>query len=85
MSVTQSGFPRTVATSVVRGGPIGNIQVDGIQSGDQLISVTQMTGALARTDRFANASIPANSSGRIAMATVDTTGSWLVVTWLKGQ
>lgn len=85
MSVTQSGFPRTVATSVVRGGPIGNIPVDGIRAGDQLISVVQMTGALARTDRFANASIPANSEGRIALATVDTSGSWLVVTWLRAQ
>lgn len=85
MSVTQSGFPRTVATAVVRGGPIGNIPVDGIRAGDQLIGVVQMTGALARTDRFANASIPASSEGRIAMATVDTSGSWLVVTWLRAQ
>lgn len=85
MSFTQSGFPRTVATSVVRGGPIGNIPVDGIRAGDQLIGVVQMTAALARTDRFANASIPANSEGRIAMATVDTSGSWLIVTWLRAQ
>ena len=85
MSNTISGFPRTVATAVVRGGPVGNIEVPGICHGDQLISVTQMTGALARTDRFANASIPAGSESRIAMATVDTSGSWLVVTWLRGQ
>ncbi len=85
MSVTQSGFPRTVATSVVRGGPIGNIPVDGIRAGDQLIAVTQMTGGLVRTDRFANASIPAGTEGRIAMAAVDTSGSWLVVTWLRAQ
>lgn len=85
MSVTQSGFPRLVATAVVPGGPIGNINVPGIRAGDQLISVVQMNPALARTDRFANASIPADSEGRIAMATVDTTGSWLVVTFFKAQ
>lgn len=85
MSVTQSGFPRTVATAVVPGGPIGNIAVPGIRAGDQLIAVTQMTSGLVRTDRFANASIPGGSEGRIAMATVDTSGSWLVVSWLKAQ
>lgn len=85
MSVTLSGFPRTVATAVVRGGPIGNIAVPGIRAGDQLLSVVSVTSALVRTDRFANASIPAGSEGRIAMATVDTTGAWLVITWLKAQ
>jgi hypothetical protein len=85
MSVTQSGFTRTVATAVVRGGPIGNIPVPGIRDGDTLISVVSLTAAFVRTDRFANASIPANSEGRIAMATVDTSTEWLVVTWRKAQ
>lgn len=85
MSVTQSGFPRTVASAVVPGGPIGNIPVPGIRAGDQLIGVVQMTAALVRTDRFANASIPAGTEGRIAMATVATTGDFLVVTWLRAQ
>jgi hypothetical protein len=85
MSVTQSGFPRTVATAVVPGGPIGNIAVPGIRAGDQLLSVVSVTSGLVRTDRFANASIPASTSDTIAMATVDTSGAWLIVTWLKAQ
>jgi hypothetical protein len=85
MSTTQSGFPRTIATAPVPGGPIGNIAVPGIRAGDQLISVVQMTSGLVRTDRFANASIPGGSEGRIAMSAVDTSGSWLVVTWLRAQ
>ena len=85
MSVTQSGFPRTVATAVVPGGAIGNIPVSGIRAGDQLLSVVSVTGGLVRTDRFANASIPAGSEGLIAMAGVDTSGVWLIVTWLRGQ
>jgi hypothetical protein len=80
-----SGFPRAVDTAIVRGGPIGNIPVDGIAAGDTLLSVVQLTSGLVRTDRFANASIPAGSSGRIAMATVDTSGSWLLVSWAKPQ
>jgi hypothetical protein len=85
MSVTQSGFPRTVASAVIPGGAIGNLPCPGIRAGDQLVSVVQMTSALARTDRFANASIPAGTEGQIAIASVATTGSWLVVTWLRGQ
>lgn len=85
MSVTQSGFPRTVGNAVVPGGPVGNIAVPGIRHGDQLIAVTQITGALVRTDQFANASIPAGSEGRIAMANIGTGGTWLVVTWLRAQ
>jgi len=85
MSVTQSGFPRTVGTAVVPGGPIGNIAVPGIRAGDQLLSVVSVTSDLVRTDRFANASIPAGTEGQIAMATVATTGAWLIVTWAKAQ
>jgi len=85
MSVTQSGFPRTVATAVVPGGPIGNITCPGIRAGDQLISVASLTSGLVRTDRFANASIPAGTEGLIAMATVNTTGDWLIVTYLRAQ
>jgi len=85
MSVTQSGFPRTVATAVIPGGAIGNLPCPGIRAGDQLLSVVSVTSGLVRTDRFANASIPAGTSDTIAMATVNTTGDWLVVTWLRAQ
>lgn len=85
MSVTQSGFPRTVGQAVVPGGPIGNIVVPGIRAGDTLLNVTSVTSGLVPTDRTANASIPAGTEGRIAMATVNTTGVWLIVTWARGQ
>lgn len=85
MSVTQSGFPRTVGQAVVPGGPIGNINVPGINAADTLLNVTSVTSGLVPTDRTANASIPASTEGRIAMATVNTTGLWLIVTWAKAQ
>ncbi|MCX9146613.1 hypothetical protein [Erythrobacter sp. WG] len=87
MSITQSGFNRTVANAVVPGGPIGNIAVPGIRHGDTLLSVVSVTSANppVPTDRMANASIPAGSEGRIAMAAVNTTGLHLVVTWAKAQ
>lgn len=85
MSVTQSGFPRTVATATVRGGPAGNIRVPGIRAGDQLIGVVQMSAALVRTDRFGVASIPASTEGLIAIAGIDTSADFLVVTYLRAQ
>lgn len=87
MSVTQSGFPRTVATALVPGGPIGNFTVPGIRAGDTLLSVLQVTGANppVPTARTANASIPAGTSDTVAIAAVVTTGTWLVVTWAKAQ
>lgn len=87
MSVTQSGFHRAVATAVVPGGPIGDIAVPGIRAGDTIIAVTSMTSANppVPTARTANASIPAGTEGRIAMAVVNTTGLFLAVTWARGQ
>ncbi len=85
MSNTVSGFPRTVATATVRGGPAGNIRCHGIRAGDQLIGVVQMSAALVRTDRFAAASIPAGTSDTVAIAGFDTSADFLVVTYLRAQ
>jgi hypothetical protein len=85
MSNTQSGFPRTVGTAVVPGGAPGNFAVPGIRAGDTLLSVVSVTAALARTDRFANASIPAGTSETVEIATANTAGSWLIITWAKAQ
>jgi hypothetical protein len=81
MSVTQSGFPRTISTAIVPGGPIGNFRVPGIQAGDTLLAVNSVTSGLVPTNQLANASIPAGTSDTVAIATVNTTGSWLLVTW----
>jgi hypothetical protein len=87
MSVTQSGFGRTLATAVIPGGAIGNLPCPGIRAGDTIIAVTSMTNANppVPTDRTANASIPAGTSDTIAIATVNTTGLFLAVTWAKAQ
>lgn len=87
MSVTQSGFHRTVATAVIRGGVAGNFKVPGIRAGDTILSVVSVTNANppVPTARTANASIPAGSSDTVAIATVDTTGTHLVITWAKAQ
>ncbi|MDP2131951.1 MAG: hypothetical protein U0995_08825 [Erythrobacter sp.] len=87
MSATQSGFNRTIATAIVPGGPIGNFKVPAIRAGDTLLSVVSVTNANppVPTNRTANASIPAGTSETVAIAAVDTTGAWLVVTWAKAQ
>ena len=87
MSITQSGFNRTIGTAIVPGGPIGNFSVPGIRAGDTLLSVVSVTNANppVPTNRTANASIPAGTSETVAIAAVDTTGVWLVVTWAKAQ
>lgn len=87
MSVTQSGFNRTVATAVIPGGPVGNLQCPGIRAGDTIIAVTRMTSANppVPTDLTAEASIPAGTEGLIAMGTTNTTGVHLAVTWAKAQ
>lgn len=87
MSVTQSGFGRTVATAVVPGGVAGNFKVPGIRAGDTLLGVASVTNASppVPTDRLANASIPAGTSDTVAIATVNTTGTFLVITWAKAQ
>lgn len=87
MSVTQSGFNRTVATAVVPGGVAGNFKVPGIRAGDTLLAVASVTSANppVPTDQLANASIPADTSDTVAIGTVDTTGTYLVITWAKAQ
>lgn len=87
MSVTQSGFRRTVATAVIPGGVAGNFKVPGIRAGDTLLAVASVTNANppVPTDRLAAASIPAGTSDTVAIAGVDTTGLFLVITWAKAQ
>lgn len=87
MSVTQSGFHRIVATAVVPGGAPGNFPVPGIRAGDTILSVVSVTSANppVPTARTANASIPAGTSDTVAIATDNTTGTHLVITWAKAQ
>lgn len=87
MSITVSGFPLTVSTALVRGGPAGNFKVPGIRAGDTLLAVNSVTGAIppVPTNRIGNASIPASSTDTVAIATIDTTGLWLLVSWAKAE
>ena len=88
MSVTQFGFNRPVGFAIIPGGPAGNFDVPGdIRAGDTLLAVASITTASppVPTDRLANASIPAGTSGRIAIATVNTTGTFLLIAWAKAQ
>lgn len=85
---TISGFSRAITTAVIPGGPIGAHAVPGdIADGDTLVSVIQLTDAAppVPTDRTAEFSIPAGSSGTIQNTTTVTTGTFLVVTWVKAQ
>lgn len=88
MSNTISGFGRTIATAIIPGGEAGDFKVPGgIKAGDTLLSVVSVTTANppVPTNRLANASIPAGTSDTVAIATVDTTGTFLVITWAKAQ
>ncbi len=81
MSVTQTGFPRVIATALVRGGTPGNFRVPGIQFGDTLLAVNSVTSGLVPTNQLVNASIPAATADTVNIATVDTTGLWLLISW----
>ncbi|MFN3990048.1 MAG: hypothetical protein ACK4IS_07300 [Erythrobacter sp.] len=88
MSVTQFGFNRTIATAIIPGGPAGTFTVPGnIRAGDTLLAVNSVTNANppVPTSLLANASIPAGTSNTVAIATVDTTGLFLIITWAKAQ
>lgn len=88
MSVTQFGFGRTIATAIIPGGAPGNFNVPGdIRAGDTLLAVNSVTNANppVPTSRIANASIPAGTSNTVAIATTNTTGTFLIITWAKAQ
>ena len=77
-----------MATATIPGGPAGQFDVPGnIRAGDTIIAVTSVTTANppVPTDITADASIPAGTSGRLAIADVDTTGVFLVITWARAQ
>lgn len=85
---TISGYSRAITTAVIPGGAVGAHAVPGeIADGDTLVAVTQLTDAAppVPTDRTAEFSIDAGDAGSITNTTTDTTGSHLVVTWVKAQ
>lgn len=82
---TISGFTRPISTAVIPGAAAGNHAVPGkIRDGDTLVAVTQVTDAdpPVPTDRTAEFSISAGEEGQIENTTTDTTGDFLVVTWV---
>ncbi|MDZ4307554.1 hypothetical protein [Allopontixanthobacter sp.] len=85
---TISGFSRPVTTAVIPGGVVGDHAVPGgIKDGDTLVAVTQLTDAVppVPTDRTAEFSISAGTSDQVENTTTDTTGAFLVVTWVKAE
>ncbi|MCU0946806.1 MAG: hypothetical protein MUF47_00930 [Porphyrobacter sp.] len=88
MSNTISGFGRTIGTAMIPGGPEGNFNVPGgIKAGDTLLAVASVTNANppVSTNRLASASIPAGTSDTVAIAGVDTTGAFLLISWARAQ
>lgn len=88
MSVTQFGFPRLIGHAIIPGGAAGTFDVQGdIKAGDTLLAVAQITTANppVPTDILADASIPAGTSGRVEVGDVDTTGSFILISWAKAQ
>ncbi|MEM6265903.1 MAG: hypothetical protein AAF494_01745 [Pseudomonadota bacterium] len=85
---TLSGFSRAIATDIIPGAAAGQHAVNGgIRAGDFLVSVTRLTDAATpvATDLTAEFSIPADTSDRVSNDTTDTTGDFLVITWVKAQ
>ena len=85
---TISGFSRTIATATIPGGAAGAHAVPGgIRDGDTLVAVTQLTDAEppVPTDLTGEFSIAAGEDGSIENDTTDTTGDFLVVTWVKAE
>lgn len=85
---TISGFTRSIQTAVIPGGAAGNHAVEGaIKDGDTLVSVTRLTDAAppVPTDLTAEFSISAGEANQIENTTTDTSGDFLVVTWVKAD
>lgn len=84
---TQSGFSRAIGNAIIPGGAAGAHEIPGdINDGDTILAVTQVTDAdpPVPTDRTAEFSIPAGSSGLVSNTTTNTSGDFLVVSWAKG-
>ena len=83
MSVTISGYDRTVAVAVIPGGPAGAHAIPGDldASGDELVSVVEDAAGVL-TDRTAEFSISAHNEIDNTAGT-DTTGDFLIVTYAK--
>ena len=83
-----SGFSRPVGCALIRGGAIGEHQVQGsLTPGDTLLSVEHITDGdpPTRVDRTAEFTISATTAGVIENTTTDTTGGFLHVLWAKAE
>ncbi len=83
MPTKYAGLDRPIGLSVVPGGAIGAIPVDGnLETGDTLLEVRHISA-----DLVTNASILAESSisgfNEITTTTTDTTGNFIVVVFAK--
>jgi hypothetical protein len=85
MSLTISGLPRLVGVTVIPGSTVGTYDVPGsFGDGCTLLSVRHVSADLVtNADITGNASIPAGTQGRIAVATTNSTGNFLVITYLR--
>jgi hypothetical protein len=86
MAVTLSGFPRLVEVAVIPGAAAGTtfLVPGNIKAGDTLLSVRHVSANLVtNADITANGSIPADTEGRVTVATTNSTGNFLVITWAK--
>jgi hypothetical protein len=85
MSKTITGFPRLVGVTVIPGATAGTYNIPGdFGVGCTILSVRHVSGDLqTNADITGNASIPEGTHGKIAVGTTNSTGNWLVVTYVK--
>lgn len=83
MSVTVSGYNKTVATAVIPGGAAGAHTIPGDldAANDVLVSVVEDAAGVL-TDRTSEFSITGHNTIDNALGT-DTTGDFLIVTYAK--
>lgn len=85
MAITISGFPRLVGVTVIPGATPGTYNIPGdFGDGCTIISVRHVSSSLGtNADITGNASIPGGTHGKIAVGTTNSTGNWLIVTYLQ--